>query len=215
MSASFSFDRDCPLGKLGRAVMGQLADPNWPDLYALLNGSYPGSKSGLHALREGLTALAKRAQQEHDAMRREQGWKPWAELLGDLVAEHGAPAEQHDRGSQRCVIWRDLPRVGGKPAHVIADLDGEWARIRSAKLPGTAPATREREGEPDVRALGREVLDRINRLWPAGVDSQGKRERAVAELSRLGTAGDVRGLEAMRDELQERLESLGSNSEGA
>lgn len=187
--------------------MEQLADPNWSDLHALLGRKFEDSKSGRHALCEALTALAKRAQQEHDAERREQGWKPWAELLGDLVAEHGPPTgEPTDRDGMRCVVWRDLPRVGGKPAHVIADLDGEWARIRLAKLPATPQ-------QNAVRVVGVEVMGRINRLWPAGVDSQGKRERAVAELSRLGTAGDVRGLEAMRDELQDRLESLGSNSD--
>lgn len=206
MSASFTFADPDALHMLCLSVLGCKNQEAWPALDRMLNGPYPGSKSGRHALCEGFQALAKRAQQEHDALRREQGWKPWAELLGDLVAEHGPPTgEPTDRDGMRCVVWRDLPRVGGKPAHVIADLDGEWARIRLAKLPATPE-------QNAVRVVGVEVMGRINRLWPVGVDSQGKRERAVAELSRLGTAGDVRGLEAMRDELQDRLESLGSNS---
>lgn len=207
MSASFSFGMKCPLGDLLEDVRQAQRAQEWAKLDALLGRKWRDSKSGRHALCEGFQALAKRAQQEHDAERREQGWKPWAELLGDLVAEHGPPTgEPTDRDGMRCVVWRDLPRVGGKPAHVIADLDGEWARIRLAQLPATPE-------QNAVRVVGCEVMGRINRLWPAGVDSQGKRERAVAELSRLGTAGDVRGLEAMRDELQDRLESLGSNSD--
>lgn len=214
MSARFGIRDEVPsdLDRFMHDVWRAKKEGDMPLLDGLLSQPLGESKSGLHALREGFTALAKLAAQEHAAERREQGWKPWLELLGDLVAEHGNPSRTiDDEHGRRLVILDDLPReADGRRAHAVCLLEGEEARVVRAPQPAGAAQPAED---------GVSVADQL-RDWARVVVARGKAlgsgtcpTEVMDRLKALGDAKDLPGIKDLAEEIQGRLEALGSNSE--
>lgn len=91
------------------------------------------SASGLKLLRDGLTALAKLAADEHAAERREAGWLPWNDLLAHLVEEQGPPEQSLRHPSHehlRKLLWAGKGDDGAQLSAVV-EVDGEWAKVAS------------------------------------------------------------------------------------
>lgn len=71
--ARFLIGSNGPLEALLLRVMRARLSGDWPSMDADLNRPFGDHKSGLHGLREGLTAMAKLAKQEVEAAAREAG----------------------------------------------------------------------------------------------------------------------------------------------
>lgn len=135
MSALFGLRGEAPtdLDRFMHDVWRAKAEGDMGALSGLLSKPWGGAKSGLHALRDGLTALAKLARDEHAAERREAGWLPWNDLLAHLVEEQGPPEQRLRHPSHehlRRLLWAGKGDDGAQLSAVV-EVDGEWSKVAS------------------------------------------------------------------------------------
>lgn len=197
-----------PLGDLLRGVLQAAASGSMGRLHALLSEPFGEAKSGLHALRIGFTGLAKLAEEEHAAERREQGWAPWPEILGQLVEEQGAPEDtmrNPEYPNLRMLQW-DGEGEDGKPLRAVVELDGDDARVvKRSWVPVPGKLTKGQLEE--LQELAAEGLRIASALCGEEL------EKAKAELELVHRTQDLAGMRQLVAQIESAVESVGSNSE--
>lgn len=185
-------------------LLSACREADWGQINSLLQSpveAFDPDKSGLTLLRNGITRLAKLAQEWTTAERRKAGWRPYLELLGDLVAAHGPPTKTLDKPHERrrLVVWDSTDTRDGKSLFVVLTVVPSGKDEEARVVMSNAPLA-----NPDADELAR-LAEELRGLVEL-LDDRDILERALASVALCVKEEDLTKLRGVEERIKVALE---------